>query len=148
MKALSIRAPWTWAILHGKPVENRDWNTNQRGRILIHQSKWWRPEEIAGDWDCIRGMAFSDCIQIPEPDWKALKALCGCIIGSVEIVDCVTEHSSRFFVGQYGFVLRKPIELLKPIPCKGQLGFFDTPFFNDLEHSMAQSAERCRTSKH
>ena len=41
MKALSVRAPWWWAILHGKPVENRDWQTNYRGEVLLHASKWW-----------------------------------------------------------------------------------------------------------
>ena len=39
MKALSVRAPWWWAILHGKPVENRDWHTNFRGVVLLHASK-------------------------------------------------------------------------------------------------------------
>ena len=36
MKALSVRAPWWWAILHGKPVENRDWYTRVRGRVALH----------------------------------------------------------------------------------------------------------------
>lgn len=40
MKALSIRQPWAWAILHtGKSVENRDWYTEYRGRVLLHASK-------------------------------------------------------------------------------------------------------------
>ena len=31
MKALSIRPPWAWAILHAaKDVENRTWKTNIR----------------------------------------------------------------------------------------------------------------------
>ena len=50
----------------------------------------------------------------------------GGIVGSVEIVDCVTESASPWFVGRYGFVLRDP----KPLPFtqwKGQLGFFDVP---------------------
>lgn len=49
MKALSVRAPWWWAILHGKPVENRDWYTNVRGRVLLHAGKWWEPEEVRLD---------------------------------------------------------------------------------------------------
>jgi hypothetical protein len=41
MKALSIRQPWAWAILHaGKRIENRDWRScYYRGPILIHASK-------------------------------------------------------------------------------------------------------------
>ena len=42
MKALSIRQPWAWAILHaGKRVENRDWQgCHYRGPLLIHASKF------------------------------------------------------------------------------------------------------------
>ena len=37
MKALSIRQPWAWLILHGgKDIENRTWATKLRGRVLIH----------------------------------------------------------------------------------------------------------------
>lgn len=40
MKALSIRQPWAWMILHaGKDIENREWPTRFRGRVLIHASK-------------------------------------------------------------------------------------------------------------
>lgn len=40
MKVLSIRQPWAWLICAGyKDVENRDWRTNYRGRILIHAPK-------------------------------------------------------------------------------------------------------------
>jgi hypothetical protein len=30
-------------------------------------------------------------------------------------------------VGEYGFVLKNPVPLAKPIPFKGALGFFDVP---------------------
>ncbi len=37
MKALSIRQPWSWYILHaGKPVENRTTRWSYRGSVLIH----------------------------------------------------------------------------------------------------------------
>jgi len=39
MRALSIRQPWAWAILHGKDVENRTWVTRVTGEFLIHASK-------------------------------------------------------------------------------------------------------------
>ena len=55
MKALSVRAPWWWAILHcGKDIENRDWYTNFRGTIYLHAGKFWRPREI--EEDCSRGI--------------------------------------------------------------------------------------------
>lgn len=135
MKALSVRAPWWWAILHGKPVENRDWYTNFRGRVWLHAGKWWNIGEISDDWDDVLDMAARDNLHFPIPVGnEAAAILCtsmrdagGCIVGSVEIVDCVTSHPSAFFVGRYGFVLRDPVALPKPIPFKGALGFFDVP---------------------
>ena len=50
MKALSIRAPWWFCILHnGKDIENRDWSTRYRGPVLIHASKWWSLRAVAED---------------------------------------------------------------------------------------------------
>ncbi len=37
---------------------------------------------------------------------------------------CVIESKSPWFVGKYGFMLANPILYDKPIPCRGQLGFF------------------------
>jgi hypothetical protein len=125
MKALSVRAPWAWAILHGKPVENREWSTNVRGRILLHQSKFWKEDEIGYDLDDIYDMAASDKIKLPEVDMEAMKASRGCLVGSVVVVDCVTAHPSAFFQGKFGFVLDDPVPFARPIPYKGMLGFFE-----------------------
>ena len=44
MKAISIRQPWAWLIVHGyKDVENRTWATKHRGPILIHAGKTLDP---------------------------------------------------------------------------------------------------------
>ena len=127
MKALSVRAPWWWAILHGKPVENRDWPTSFRGRFYLHASKFWKRDDIACDWEDVEYMAEEDDINIPTPDWQIMRGFGGYIVGSVEIVDCVTEHPSAFFVGKFGFVLRNPIIKSSLFPVKGALGFFDVP---------------------
>ena len=127
MKALSVRAPWWWAILHGKPVENRDWSTNFRGRFYLHASKFWKPEDIACDFDDIFDMADEDNITLPEFDFDAIKSAGGCIVGSAVITDCVTKHPSAFFQGKFGFLLAEPIEFRTPIPFKGALGFFNVP---------------------
>ena len=38
--ALSIRQPWAWLIVNGyKDIENRNWKTNFRGKILVHAAK-------------------------------------------------------------------------------------------------------------
>ncbi len=121
MRALSIRQPWAWLILNaGKDIENRQWATKYRGRILIHASKGMTRAEYDGAasyaWACgfvHRVAPFDD---LPR----------GGIVGEAEIVDCVTTSDSPWFVGDYGFVLRnaKPLPYL---PFKGRLGFFDAP---------------------
>lgn len=49
----------------------------------------------------------------------------GAIIGSVHMVGCAKHHESTWFnKGQYGYLLRDPKPLRKPIPFKGLRGFF------------------------
>lgn len=120
MKALSILQPWAWLIVHGqKDIENRDWATKFRGRFIVHAGKKWGREQ-RDDLDFVRG-------QFPElvlPDSFDL----GGIVGAATIVDCVSESSSRWFRGRYGFVLKDGVPLPNEfIPWKGKLGFFDIP---------------------
>ena len=126
MKALSVRAPWWWAILvAGKDIENRDWNTNFRGRFLIHASKWYVHHEVVDDLWAIQRILKLD--PPTEHPYQYLVPFGGHIVGSVEIVDCVTDSDSPWFFGKYGFVLRNPQDFETPIPFKGALGFFDVP---------------------
>ncbi len=118
--ALSIRQPWCWAILFaGKDIENRDWPTKVRGRVLIHASKGMTREEWADCYYTTRVI----CPGIETiPEASGLER--GGIVGEVEIIDCVTESDSPWFFGKYGFVLRNA----KPLPFrpyKGRLGFFE-----------------------
>ena len=120
MKALSIRQPWCYMILHcGKDIENRTWPTNVRGRVLIHASTGMTPNEWMDAWD------FADMdleLGDRKPTFRDIER--GGIVGSVEIVDCVTHSDSPWFMGTYGFVLRNPV-VLPFRPCRGALGFFD-----------------------
>lgn len=121
MRALSIRQPWAWLILHaGKDIENRDWSTSYRGPILIHASKGMTIDEYEDAAD----FAFFHCGVESMEQREALPR--GGIVGIADIVDCVTESESPWFVGRFGFVLRnaRPLPFL---PFKGQLGFFDAP---------------------
>jgi hypothetical protein len=126
-KAISVQAPWWWYILHGyKDIENRDWYTSQRGAVWLHVGKWWKPSEIAEDIADIHEAVMEPGIIVP-PRLSDLQPFCGHIVGSVEIVDCVRQHNSRWFNGRFGFVLRNPVPLDTPIPFRGQLGFFNVP---------------------
>jgi hypothetical protein len=48
----------------------------------------------------------------------------GMIIGSAELVDVVDKSKSRWFRGPYGWLLRNPKPLAKPIFSKGKLGIW------------------------
>ena len=117
MKALSIKQPYAELILQGKKkIELRKWNTHFRGTFLIHVPK-------VSDEDAMKKFKFEG---LPN----------GCIVGKVDLVDVKhykseSEHkkdkslhlaSSKW--GNYGFVL-KDSRRMKPIPCKGALGFWN-----------------------
>jgi hypothetical protein len=129
MKAISVRSPWWWFILQsGKDIENRNWSTKFRGTVLLHASKFWRRDDVLGDFQqgCdIQGLTGF------VPGWPDIFAFiernCGCIVGKVEIVDCISKSSSPWFFGDYGFVLRNPIAFPVSIPFTGKLGFFEVP---------------------
>jgi hypothetical protein len=117
MKAISIRQPWAWLIVHGyKDVENRTWATKYRGPILIHAGKTLDPEF---DEVC---EVLREELGIEVPPRKELRR--GGVVGRARVVDCVTEYDSEFFVGPYGFVL-EDAEVLPFEPCRGRLGIFD-----------------------
>jgi len=116
VKALSIKQPWAWAILHaGKDIENRTWKTDYRGRVLIHTGK---------KFDAIGWEALKDATRFHHKVPDKSEFLFGGIVGSVEIVDVVENSPSPWFQGPYGFVLRNPVEY-DFFPLRGQLGFFE-----------------------
>lgn len=123
MKALSIRQPWAWAILHGKPVENRNWRTTYRGRFLVHAAKGCTRDEYEAAADSIRWMSEG---RLDPPPLSELPR--GAIVGAITLTDCVERMGSRRFVGRFGFVvLAKPVSFDEPIPCSGECGFFNVP---------------------
>ena len=125
MKALSIRQPWCYFILHaGKDIENRSWPTRFRGRVLIHASKGMTANEWADAWGFAEGIEGHE---LASPHAGEIER--GGIVGSVEIVDSVTHSDSPWFMGTYGFVLRNPV-VLPFQPYRGALGFFDVPNTN------------------
>jgi ASCH domain len=115
MKALSVRQPWSWLIVQGfKDIENRTWQTNFRGTVLIHAGMTMDQE----GYEEVRAR-FPD---IPLPPIEELDR--GGIVGQCDITDCVSQSDSQWFAGPYGFVMENAMPLpFKPLP--GKLGFFD-----------------------
>ena len=107
VRALSIKQPYPNHIFfNGKDVENRDWPTERRGWFIVHA-----------------GVSTSE-IDRQDPDELALPR--GGVVGMARIVDCVDAMDSRWFFGQYGFVLADAFPL-PLIACKGALSFFALP---------------------
>ncbi|MCO3748023.1 ASCH domain-containing protein [Pseudomonas aeruginosa] len=127
MKTLSIRQPWAWLIVYGgKDIENRSRRTNFRGRFLVHASQGMtRQEYNMATW-------IAGPLGVTIPPFDELQR--GGIIGSVELVDCLEDSSSPWYMGEKGYLLRDP-RPLPFVPYKGQLGFFDVP------ESLVQVAE-------
>lgn len=122
MKTLSIRQPWAWLITYGiKNVENRSWNTNYRGPLLIHASKF-KPDPglVAELKKTLANISYPFVTVIPDAD----KLEIGGIVGKATLVDCVQHSSSRWFTGPYGFVLQDA-KILPFRSMPGRLGFFD-----------------------
>lgn len=125
VKTLSIKQPWAYCIMHlGKDVENRTRRTNIRGTIAIHASK-----KI--DYDAYYRLKFNG-YELPPIQ----KLETGKVIGTVELIDCVEEHTSKWKEeGTYGYVLINPTTLKNPFFAKGQLGFWECEILeNSGEH--------------
>jgi hypothetical protein len=123
MKAITIRQPWVWAIIFaGKDIENRSWYTKYRGPFLIHAGAAYR-----ADVSLPRG------VHAPARTDLEFSA----ILGVVDLVDVVQSSRSRWFLGEYGFVLRNPRAFSRPIPCKGKLGLW-TPTPAQVRRAKAQ----------
>ena len=109
MKIITIRQPCAHLIVNGsKNIENRNWATSYRGPILIHASL-----------NVNRALCLKHRL---DPDTLPR----GGVVGIAEIADCVNKHSSRWFLGRYGFLLRKrqPLPFIK---WKGALGLREVP---------------------
>lgn len=131
MKALSIRQPWAWLVCRGfKDIENRDWATKFRGRIYVHAGKTMDVNVPALSTTEVWILSLLTPSQRDE--YMTAPRHRGAIIGEVDIVDCVWIQNqglpatkSPWFLGTFGFVLANPVLYERPVPCKGQLRFFE-----------------------
>lgn len=146
MKALSVKQPWASLIVRGAPVfkavdigenkqevglagvvfkdvENRKWKTNYRGRVLIHASKRALPFEYMLEYLNQKiGISVYACLLLSGDVYSPR----GVILGEVDIVDCIDNSTSPWAEqGQYHLIMSNPKAYKEPVPCRGQLGFFE-----------------------
>lgn len=118
-RALSIRQPWTWAILYaGKRVENRSWPTCYRGPIYLHAG-------MQVDWDSLDDLELV-IRRVPGPRPPAYR---GALVGTADLVACVRPDEVdpdqvSWAVGPWCFVLENVRALAAPIPMHGARGLF------------------------
>lgn len=114
MRALSLRQPWTWLVVNGfKDIENRSWRTDHRGPLLIHASS----SKQDFNEDELKYIRQGHGVVVPN------ELDIGGIVGIVDVIDCVEDHKSKWFSGEWGWVLANPRRL--PFrECKGFVKFF------------------------
>ena len=153
MKALTIRQPWAWAVIHaGKTVENRSRNIagEYRGPVAIHAGL--KIDEAGQHDQLIREAWTGETRLSPDPDrptfchdvpWRKAFSY-GRIIGIADLVDAhyVDGHSERWDAeaeqnatcspwAHHGptwhLVFANPRPLAHPIPARGRLGLWTLP---------------------
>ena len=124
MKALTVRQPWAWLLIHGlKNIENRDWWCSYRGQLAIHAAKGMTRDEYYDALDLVQHISPQQAAAMPGPS----ELVRGAVIGTMRMTDCVRRSNSPWFSGKYGFVLDTP-QPCDPVPCRGALGLWNWEF--------------------
>jgi hypothetical protein len=133
-KALSGYAEWFWLMATNiKPVENRSWSLTKYIkrdqlpiRIYLHASKTKTPID---EYNFItRNLTKEQYEQFRRVEWDKIR---GTLFATIDVVDEITadENIGKFysiwFFGKFGHIVRNGKLLDKPIPYKGQLGYFN-----------------------
>lgn len=135
--ALTVHEPWASLLVAGvKRVENRVWRTKHRGRLYIHASK--NSGQVA-QWS-------SGQVELPPSATRLLGHLAtfpyGCILGHVELIDCVrvedlgddypqllnAEHRP-FVCGPWCWVMApgSAVRFDEPVPAQGRQQLWAPP---------------------
>ena len=132
MKVLTIKQPWAYLIAAGiKDIENRTWKCPKKyigERALIHASAS-APKSIREllNADQIDTVFKSDLYNNTD---FAKQYSTGAIIGSIEIVDCVVNHSS-IWAEKQRCIHHSPGKDLTKIPnCWDGCIYFPKPIYN------------------
>lgn len=128
MKALTICQPYPHLIVRGeKRVENREWPTSYRGRLLIHAGK-------SREWLGLGDELLFE--QAGDP------LVFGAVVGEASLVDVLPidrimrgEYDAahpwlrwhKHTIGPWCWVLSDVIRYAKPVPWKGAQGLWDFP---------------------
>jgi hypothetical protein len=120
VKALSVRQPWAWAIIHaGKDVENRSWFTRHRGPLAIHASQGCtrgQYQAASAEIERISGLKVPPLEELPR----------GAVVGTVDVVDCHgDETDNEWAMEDCAWLFLASPKACEPMPMKGRLGIFE-----------------------
>ncbi len=119
-KAITIRQPWAWAILHaGKDCENRSRRMAAPGWYYLHAGAQCSPEYFLNAWGYMVEKV-PDAPRIPNRDTLPL----GALVGIFQITGWTPDSRSPWFMGPKAAEIGKAFALPKPIPWKGSQGVF------------------------
>lgn len=145
MRAYTVYQPYAYATVAGlKQYETRPRRTNIRGRVAVHAGKK-RCNKNGFPARLIGEIAYGKILETEydrgiEQLKRATELVYGAVVGTVEIVDCVPVEEimhtlnererllGDFSPGRFAWVLRNPIMFEKPIPARGQQGWWNWPF--------------------
>jgi hypothetical protein len=129
MRALTVRQPWAWAIVHGgKDVENRVRPLGPyRGPVAIHASQRIADSAAWTDRNVQAAMVQADSL----PAWSTTL---GTVVGVVDLVDshhrdeCLTRPggwcSTWAMPDHHHLVMTNPRPLGRPFQASGRLGLW------------------------
>lgn len=133
MKAISVRQPWAWALLHGKDVENRSQNIlgGYRGLVALHAGQHLAD---AAAFERVHELAGEAMPQLGLPGRRPATQLGG-VIG---VIDVIGVHPALSCAGRCspwadptGVHIHHDIKNARPlrrfVECRGRLGLFELP---------------------
>ena len=141
--ALSLWQPWASLVVWGeKQYETRNWRTDYRGLVYIHAAKTWTREQsrfLQTHAFAARDIELRIPGAIQNNRDNPLEGIVG-IIGIVNITDCceictadVMRCSQKeisygdWTPGRYAIECSGVVVFAKPIPWRGQQGWFNVP---------------------
>lgn len=155
MKALSIWQPWASLIAVGaKRYETRSWPTRYRGPIAIHAARHWS-EECAAVFSRYAVQAdLAPSIGIDPPLLKHDLPF-GAIVAVAQLEDCIPTTKLRgqilgeyslgnFSPGRFAWHIGRVERLLRPIPCTGRQGLWETGAFGNRMLPLERYIEELR----
>jgi hypothetical protein len=121
-RAISIRQPWAWAIIHaGKDVENPSEAAMRFFRPAIGKRVYIHAGKMMADDGYAFAVEFMAKIGVTPPMREQLAF--GSIIGSVLVTGIALQHSSPWFMGPAAMVLADArSEPFRPV--RGAQGLF------------------------